>query len=273
MSRCRRARPGAVLLTVLSVVAIGAPAPAAAAPRGDWSVIAHRGHQVVGKHARHTENTMPALKAALRTRAPAVEVDLVLTADLQPLVMHDLTLDRTTTCTGPVADRSLGDIRAACRGRVRGERIPTLDTVLAWAKANRRNVVLDLKGGSEPWTHEQLMLLLEQVRAAGMTDRISLLSFYAAVLARAKEVDPSTRTQWILGGPWPGAAYLATRADAVNVHARELTPGRVRALRQHGVEVFGRVSNRPADWRRLSRAGVDGLLTDRADRAVRARRR
>jgi len=242
-------------------------------PRDDWSVIAHRGHDVSGKRARHTENTMPALRAALRAGAPAVEVDLVLTADLRPLVMHDVTLDRTTTCSGPVADRTLADIRDRCRGRVRGERIPALETILVWARTNHRNVVLDLKGGAQPWTYENLAALLGTVRAAGMRARVSLLTFYGAVLARAKEVDSTVRTQWILGKEWPGAAFLATMADAVNVAARQLSPGRVRALHARGIEVFGRVDNRPRDWRRLQRAGVNGLLTDRSDHVLRWSRR
>ncbi len=271
---CRRAPVRAALATVLAVLAVFVPTTSAsAATRDDWSVIAHRGHHVVGKHAKYTENTMPALNAALRTGAPAVEIDLVLTADLRPLVMHDTTLDRTTTCSGPVADRTLDDIRESCHGRVRGERIPKLESVLAWAKANRRNVVLDLKGGSTPWTHEQLATVLLTVDEAGMSRRVRLLTFYASVLVRAKEVDPTVRTQWILGTAWPGAAVLATKADAVNVDARQLTSGRVEALRERGVEVFGRVANRPRQWQRLHRVGADGLLTDRADHLLRWRRR
>lgn len=45
------------------------------------------------------------------------------------------------------------------------------------------------------------------------------------------------RGERILGKEWPGAAYVATKADAVNVDARTLSSGRVRALHGLGVEV------------------------------------
>lgn len=187
-------------------------------------------HAAVARACARSLLVAVGLLAAASPASPAVEIDLVLSADLQALVMHDLTLDRTTTCSGPVAERTLADIRDSCHGRVRAERIPKLESVLAWARSNRRRVLLDLKGGSEPWTHEQLASLLATVPAAGMRERVSLLTFFGSVLARAKEVDPAVRTQWILGREWPGAEFLAAKADAVNVDARVLSAGRVRAL-------------------------------------------
>ena len=66
-------------------------------------VIAHR-----GSSAEAPENTLPAFEAAVRRGADAVELDVRLTADGAPVVIHDETLDRTTDRTGPVRGFTLG---------------------------------------------------------------------------------------------------------------------------------------------------------------------
>ena len=103
-------------------------------------VIAHR-----GASAHAPENTLPAFELAVRQGADAFELDVRLTRDGAPVVVHDATLERTTNLTGPVRARTLAELRMAdaghwytpdggrtmpCRGQ--GVRIPTLAEVL-WA--------------------------------------------------------------------------------------------------------------------------------------------
>ena len=103
-------------------------------------VIAHR-----GASASAPENTLPAFELAVQQGADAFELDVRLTRDGAPVVIHDATLERTTSLTGPVRARTLAELRAAdaghwytpdggrtmpCRGQ--GVRIPTLAEVL-WA--------------------------------------------------------------------------------------------------------------------------------------------
>ena len=70
-------------------------------------VIAHR-----GSSAEAPENTLLAFEAAVRRGADAVELDVRLTADGAPVVIHDATLDRTTDRSGPVAALTLAELRA-----------------------------------------------------------------------------------------------------------------------------------------------------------------
>src|SRR5919109_2850030 len=101
-------------------------------------VIAHR-----GASARAPENSLPAFELALEAGADALELDVHATADDVAVVVHDPTLDRTTSATGAVATLPLERVRAADAGarfspdggrtfpwRGRGLRIPTLDEVL-----------------------------------------------------------------------------------------------------------------------------------------------
>jgi glycerophosphoryl diester phosphodiesterase len=101
-------------------------------------VIAHR-----GASGAAPENTLPAFEQAVRDGADAFELDVRLTRDGAPVVVHDATLDRTTDLTGPVRARTLAELRMADAGHgftrdggrsypFRGQsvRIPTLAEVL-----------------------------------------------------------------------------------------------------------------------------------------------
>ena len=89
--------------------------------------VAHRG--LHDRDAGRIENTLPAAEAAIM-RGFAIECDLQLTADGVPVVFHDDLLDRLTTATGPVAQRSLAELRAIpLRGT--DASIPTLAELLA----------------------------------------------------------------------------------------------------------------------------------------------
>src|SRR6188472_1201192 len=101
-------------------------------------VVGHRGNA-----AHAPENTMESFRQALAAGAECVELDVRLSADGVPVVMHDPTLDRTTDSTGAVASLSAEQLRAADAGarftrdggrtfpyRGKGLRIPTLEEVL-----------------------------------------------------------------------------------------------------------------------------------------------
>ena len=89
--------------------------------------VAHRGYH--DRDAGRIENTIPAAEAAI-ARGFAIECDIQLTRDDVAIVFHDDTLDRLSEATGPVASRTLAELKAvALRGT--DARIPTLDELLA----------------------------------------------------------------------------------------------------------------------------------------------
>src|SRR4051794_35547326 len=102
---------GRVRLAVagILVLALALPAGASAAP----GIHAHRGGSIVAGAPRFPENTMPAFRSSTR-EGYVLELDVKLSADRVPVVIHDDTLDRTTTCTGPVSDRTRAEL-APCR--------------------------------------------------------------------------------------------------------------------------------------------------------------
>jgi arabinan endo-1,5-alpha-L-arabinosidase len=110
-------------------------------------VSAHRG----GAGDRLPENCLATFQATIDAGFAMIEVDPRYTADGQIVLHHDATLDRTTTGSGKVADRTLTELRSLklkdAKGDVTGYTIPTLDEALIWARG-RSVLILDDKGVS-----------------------------------------------------------------------------------------------------------------------------
>lgn len=118
---------------------------AARRPRGSTRVIAHR-----GASRSAPENTLAAIAAAFDLGVDMVEVDVRLTRDGVPVLMHDETVERTTDGEGRVADLDLAELRALDAGswmddRFEGERVPTLVEALALARSRGGRLLLDPK--------------------------------------------------------------------------------------------------------------------------------
>jgi glycerophosphoryl diester phosphodiesterase len=138
---------------VISTLLLGAALTANAAPPSAWApiedgkrikVIAHR-----GEHLHHPENTLPAFQAAIDAGADYFELDVRTTSDKKFVIMHDKTLDRTTTGTGEVRDHTFDEIRALDAG-VKFSRdfartkVPTVDEAFDLAHG-KINVYVDTK--------------------------------------------------------------------------------------------------------------------------------
>jgi glycerophosphoryl diester phosphodiesterase len=245
-------------------------------------VIAHR-----GASAEAPENTLPAFEAAVQRGADAFELDVRLTADGAPVVIHDDTLDRTTDRTGLVRSHTLAELRSvdagakftSDRGRThpyRGGdvRIPTLGEVL-WAFP-RLPVLLEIK---EPEAQEAVQKVLVQEDATercvvASEDQAALLAFDEAPFVRGAsgaEIAALYRAAF-LGAGFLGAAFLGRRPPAgryrllsVPERHRGLTvPTRrfVAAARALGCPVHVWTVDRPAAARRLWGRGVAGIVTN-----------
>lgn len=243
-----------VALLATSVTAV--PATASAARPGDLRITAHRGAPTDGV----TENTIRAMRRAVRLKATAVETDARTTRDGRVVLLHDPTLDRTTTCRGPVAERSMRFLRTRCRGARGGERVPTLASLLKLAARSRVNVLVELKGAR--WSRAEVAEVVRVVRAAGMAGRVTAMSFHPETLQRVERLQPAVRTTFLVRRWAPVAATLAF-ADGVTLPPAHLTRAHVEAVRGAGKEVIARKANNASKWRRLKRLGVGNVITDR----------
>src|SRR5581483_12322279 len=99
------------------------------------------------------ENTLAAFERAAMLGATWVELDVHLSADDQLVVIHDERLERTTNGQGDVREHTLAELRALDAGAwfgpgYAGQRIPTLDEVLDWAR--RRQIAVDVEIKNAP---------------------------------------------------------------------------------------------------------------------------
>jgi glycerophosphoryl diester phosphodiesterase len=189
----------AILAALLAAALMtAAPATAKTAFAG---VQAHRGGPLQNGKPTTYENSLEAFKAGHAAGADVIEFDVKLTKDNVPVIMHDDTLDRTTTCTGPVKDKTLSEL-AGCRIDTLGwtdvhavgpnpVAIPTMAAVLGWAKQNKVKVNLEIKNlptdNDYDTTPAYADTILGGIEASGIPKSLVLVqSFWPPNLDRAK---------------------------------------------------------------------------------------
>jgi glycerophosphoryl diester phosphodiesterase len=229
---------------------------------------------------------MVAFASGLAHGADGVEVDVHLSKDGVPVIIHDATVDRTTDGHGPVGSftaAELGRLDAGAnfdndRGfpfRNQGHGVPTLESVLAAWPTTR--VIIEMKFGTAPLA----AAVVKVVRRHAASSRVCLGSFQQVALDAARALAPEIATgashleaRWTLWRSWvrwPFRCDVPYSAYQVPVRFGRLTvatPAFVRQAHRSGclVQVWvvdaEEVAQRLLDW------GVDGLITDRPDITV-----
>jgi glycerophosphoryl diester phosphodiesterase len=244
--------------------------------------IAHRG----GSKLR-PENTLPAFAHAVSLGVDAVECDVHLSSDGEPVVIHDATLERTTDRGGAVSRltaRQLASVDAGAQFapdagspyRGLGIGIPTLAEVLA--VAGELPVVVEIKG-TEVRTAERA---LDVIRNAGAEGRVVLGGFSHAVVSHLRSVAPAVVTsasrdevraalRWSWFGLAPRRAGYRLFQVPLRLQERTVLTRRfVRAARRARLPVQAWIVDDPGDMRTLIGWGVAGLISDRPDLAIAA---
>ena len=208
------------------------------------------------------ENTMPSFELAVDLGVDMVECDVHLSADGQVVVIHDHTLDRTTTGAGLVRDRTAAELRALD--------VPALDELLAWCRG-RVSIQIELKNG--PVFYERLSeKVVDLVRKHEMLDEVFLISFDHQALRRAREVEPSISGGILFAARLvdaPGAA-AAARASAILPQFGFATPDVVEQAHGAGLGVSVWTMDDADRASKLAAIGVDAIATNYPDRVLAA---
>lgn len=220
----------------------------------DFICIAHRG---ASGHA--PENTLKAVRMALDLGAAWIEVDVHL-AEGELVVIHDPSLERTTTGTGAVSASSLSYLRSLDAGS--GERIPLLVEVLDLV-AGRAGINIELKGEH---TAGPVATLLGGRVAHGTLrpDRVLVSSFDADALKEVKLLQPAIPIGVLLERHHKENAETveAMGAFSVHVHHETIDERFVADAHGRGLKVFSYTVNSLEAIRRMRHLGVDGIFTD-----------
>ncbi|MFI7581706.1 glycerophosphodiester phosphodiesterase [Kocuria kalidii] len=257
-----------------------APGPRATVPTGWPATFAHRGGAEVAP-----ENTLEAFRAAEALGDVVLELDVQASADGTAVLMHDLTVDRTTDGTGAVALLSTADLRHLDAGhaftrdgetfpwRGRGVHVPTLAEV--YEAFPDRRVAIELKGNRP----DAEAIVWRTIRAAGAEGRTLVATNRTASIRRFRQVSGGTvptaaavtefaafRLLCLLGRHGHHALpFQGLQPPDTLLGLRILTPELVRSAQQAGLRVDVWTIDREEDMRRLLAWGVDGVMTDRPD--------
>ncbi len=246
---------------------------------GRTVVAAHRG----GPSPGYAENSIEAM-ASVASQVPALhEIDIARTRDNVLVLMHDDTLDRTTTGTGDVRAQTLAQIKALQlkdeTGAVLTHRVPTLREALDWA-AGKVILELDVKRGV---SYEDVVA---EVRAAGAMSRVVFITYSTDAAVRVHQLAPEMMLSVSIESAAELAALEARKVDLTRVLAwtgtSTVNADLNRALAARGVEaMFGTLGNPERSWDgRFAREGREryaefaktGLQLISTDRTINAAR-
>jgi len=225
--------------------------------------IAHR-----GASAYEPENTLRAFERAIEMGATMLELDVHVTRDGHPIVIHDVDLSRTTNGTGRVTELSLEQIRRFNTGQ--GEEVPTLSEVIELARGLVQ-LYVELKGQRTPGP------VVKALRAGAFVDQALVASFYPWLIQKVKFLEPRVRTSMLVRREDRGAHFvdwaLAVEADYVHpcwedespTPHKLVTPAVISHIRQHGLGIILWHEERPEELRELVKLDVDGICTNTPD--------
>jgi glycerophosphoryl diester phosphodiesterase len=220
---------------------------------------AHRGQRVLiyghrGAPRAKPENTLAAFKAAIDAGVDGIELDVLLSRDGVPIVMHDDTLDRTTNGVGRVADLDFAKLRLLDAGA--GERIPSLHDVLVsipeWVHLD-----IEIKGGVDPKP------ILAALRGRDRSTW-AISSFAWEVLREARGLDSALEIWVLTTEPGETALWEARALDATTLAVEHSVLDGEAATRIHlaGFDIMCWTVNDLARARELIDLGVRALCTD-----------
>jgi glycerophosphoryl diester phosphodiesterase len=233
-------------------------------------VFAHRGGCALGP-----ENTVTAFDTGLAAGADGLELDVHLSADNVVVVHHDETLDRRTTGAGRVAAKTAAELARLDAGD--GAGVPALREVLR--RYRDVPIIIELKVDSTAMGQA----VAREIADAGAVDRVCVGGFGTRAVAAARAALPGlassathVEVRWALYRSWIGwparhVPYGGFQVPETAQGHRIISPRFLDHAHRAGLKVQVWTVDEEADMRRLLEWGVDALISNRPDLAVRVR--
>jgi len=192
--------------------------------------LAHRGYPI-----KYAENTMSSYQAAYQLGFTHLELDVQLSKDGVPVLMHDITVNRVTNGKGFIRDFSFQELRELTVGK--NEKIPTLDEALLFAK-DKMIVSIELKQMGH--LYEGLEeTVLDVVNKTEMMDQVYVNSFDHYAIARMRELSAQMELGLIQHGATPALFPFMEEINAtlLSVRVEYLTDDFVKACEDRGIQL------------------------------------
>ncbi|NVM57641.1 MAG: glycerophosphodiester phosphodiesterase [Desulfobacterales bacterium] len=230
-------------------------------PGRDIVVVAHR-----GLAAGYPENTLPAFRHALELGVGFIELDLRMTKDGIPVVIHDDTVDRTTDGQGEVGTFTLAEIKKLDAGSsaspdFAGERIPTLKETLELVTSLGGKALLDIKSSTD-LDCEKVVRLVEHYNAV---NEVIVGARTVEDVKLFRSLNPDIRILGFIPGTRNIKKFVAAGVDIIRLWPRWIRRYPPLVEQAHGLGKPGWTTAGLAGREELAeliKVGVDGILTD-----------
>lgn len=240
----------------------------------DKKIIAHRGIPTLAP-----ENTMAAFNVVVNHDVKWIETDLSITKDEKVFVIHDDKLNRTTNQSGSIETVDSSEVLSADAGywfaeRFRGEKVPTLDQLIDFLNIHKINANIELKGVVGDNANYLADRLVEEFAHAldRLDDHVDLIisSFNPIMLEKMYRLKPDLKyavlfSRETLGDDW-NLVMQACHAKIVHPDSSGLTEAKVKQMKDYGYEINVWTVDSINRAQELLSWGVDGIITNIADR-------
>lgn len=252
---------------------------------GTW-ISAHRGGAALAP-----ENTLASFRKGLEFHPDFLEMDIHLTKDGIPVVIHDSRIDRTTDGTGRVADYTLAELQkfnAAAKfagGPYERQAIPSLAQVLDLAKDTGVRLELEVKATADGLRYPAIeQKIVDALTARDMLHRVRIMAFELDTIVRAKKIAPHVQTVALLSLAFLGTleTYDADKAldylqvfqpNGIGVWKDLTSQVLVDAAHKRNIMVGVWTVDAEDEMRKFADMGVDSITSNKPDLAERVLRR
>ena len=234
------------------------------------NVFGHRGFS-----GEYPENTMLAFKKAVEAGCDGIELDVQLTRDLVPVIMHDEKVDRTTDGSGYVHDMTFDELRRLdCsypdkfKGKFGRLQAPSLREYLEWM-ADEDGLITNIELKNSIYYYGGMeKMVIDMICEYGLEDRIILSSFNNASIVLCRQRDETIAGGFLVEKYVDNAGVYAGSCDVQYYHPNQeyLTEEHVINCSQNGVGVNVWTVNEKEDMRRMKKWGVNSVITNYPDR-------
>ncbi|MBP3618574.1 MAG: hypothetical protein J6J38_11110 [Lachnospiraceae bacterium] len=209
------------------------------------------------------ENTEAAVLLAIEEGADYVEIDVRMTADGIPVLLHDRALFRTTGIINYIDHVTYAELATYDAGgrygeKYAGETVPDLKGILeAYGKKTSFNI--ELKNGDDIRLVDAVVALIELY---GLEERCVVTSASYVQLEQVKRVNARIKTGYILSLVY-GEIYGYDAADFFSVRSGYVTESMIKQAHKQGKEVHAWTVNKAHELKKMKEMGVDNVITDR----------
>ena len=239
-------------------------------------IFAHR-----GVPSKAPENTLPSFQLALEAGADGIELDVILSKDKHPIVMHDFKLGRTASIKGLVQEMTFEEIKKADAGSWYGEQfkgveIPTLAEVFDLV-GDKLLINIELKMHASDRTSDLAEIVVKLVEQYQLEDTVIYSSFNPHALAHVKSLNPQASIGLLSIGNWMGKLvnffygrnYL--HPEAYHLSANLVTAKWIKNAHRKGIKVRSYTVNQISQMKQFFEWQIDGIFTDDAFLALSVR--